>query len=128
MITLLIISLILLLAIIYYDILVKIALNLINNNNYIIIYINNLFTIINKLFRMSRRFSVFYIVKSQLNNYYIFVPLFILACKLVLDHANSTQYSFPNWFSKLINFFVITAGWELLCFVTKIIDDYPKNR
>ena len=117
---------ILIILLIYYDALYNYFKKIIQKNLNSIYGLLTIFDIIYHAIKLIRKFSISYILKSRLKNSYLFIPISILLAKIFINYNIQFQNNLPNWFHQIINFLIIPAVWELICYVTKIVDDQTR--
>ena len=125
--TLLAISIVLLLILLFYAkisaFLSKIAIRNSTFINKICKTTEKLYNIFTKL----RKFSLSYILKNKFQQFYIFIPLLIVGLKISTNHSSTLGNIIPSWMNKSIDFLMVSASWELVCFTTKILDNLFKK-
>lgn len=126
-ITLLAIAKVLLLILFFYENISAFIQNAIAKNPTLV---NKLLNICKKLyiiFVKFRKFSLSYVLKNRLQKLYILFPISIIILKLSTNYSFVFENFIPQWIHKGIDFFTISAIWELFCFITRIIDNYFKK-
>lgn len=92
---------------------------------------SKLFIITNKLynvFQVIRRFSLVYILKSKFYQFYLAMAIAIIATKIGIYYRSQLQEAIPIWLDKSIGFLIVSAAWEIICVVTKMIDERTNNK
>ena len=120
---LLIAILILLLILINYKCLTKTTKKIIAANNNKLTKIFTIFKNIYRSFQKTRHFSILYIFKNKFYWLYLVFALVVVIVKISLYYNLIAKASLPIWIIRSTDFLIVTAGWELICIITKFIED-----
>lgn len=82
-----------------------------------------LFKKIYGIFKKARRFSFVYIFKNKFYKFYLVIAISVISIKILLHYNTQAIHSLPIWISKIVDFLIVSSAWELICIITKMIDE-----
>ena len=88
--------------------------------------VNKILAILEKLyniFKKARRFSLINILKNKFSRLYLIAAMGILLGKIILYFEPQLENNLPVALNKSFNFLIVSAAWEIICVVTKMIDE-----
>ena len=89
-------------------------------------FIYKILAILEKLyniFKRIRRFSLTNIVKNNFFKLYLAVAIGVPLGKIILYFEPQIENDLPVALNKSLDFLFMSAAWEIICVITKIIDD-----
>ena len=92
---------------------------------------NKILAILNKLydtFRVIRRFSLVYALKNRFYKFYLLVAIAIVVTKISIYFHPQIEDSIPILLDKSLDFLIVSSAWEIICIITKTIDDKINDR
>lgn len=119
---------ILLLILINYGTLTKVTSKIITSNKNKLAKVSVIFRASYHIFQKARHFSLVSILKNKFNRLYLAIAIAIIIIKISLYYNLITQDSLPIWMTKSTDFLFISAAWELICIVTKFIEDKTNTK
>ena len=74
------------------------------------------------LIKKLRRFSLVFILKQRIYHIYIIVAITIVTIKIYTHYNPQMSNIFPVWLDKSMDFLLLSSAWEIVCLLTKIIE------
>ncbi len=127
-IVLLILILLLLSTLFYYDSLIKIVKKKQSKvrlaNSKIVTFFRRIYSI----FKTIRRFSLVYIIRNKFYRLYLAIAVAVVAIKIIVYYHPPIRQTLPLWLNKSTDFLIVSAAWEIICLITKTIEDKTNTK
>ena len=75
------------------------------------------------IFRKVRRFSLIYIFNSNFYKVYLVFAISVIFTKIFLHYNAHAIFRSPVWLGNIVDFLIVSSAREIICVLTKIIDD-----
>ena len=120
---LLIVILLLLGILIYYSFLIKLAKKIHSDFKYSDCQLFSFIIWIYNTFKKIRRFSLVYIFRNRFYKLYLAIAIAVVAVKIIVYYYPQAQQTLPLWLNKSTDFLIVSAAWEIICIITKTIEE-----
>lgn len=75
------------------------------------------------IFKKVRRFSLINIFKNKFSRLYLIAAIGVSLGKIILYFKPQIENNLPVVLNKSLDFLIVSAAWEIICVVTKTIED-----
>ena len=76
-----------------------------------------------RVFQKIRQLSLIYLFKNKFYKVYLLLAITVVVVKLNLHYNSQLNDALPSWTHKAINFLIVSSVWELICIITKLVEN-----